>query len=731
MNNFDKAIEKLGDDVLDRREFVGNFTKSLMKYERKDCLIIGLQGEWGSGKSSFINMTLDCLNQKINKQTTDPNSESFDLYEKPIILHFNPWYFSDQENLILQFFIELENILMKETNFTKKALNFLKTYALRITLDIVLLSLKGNSLKDYMNQIIKKIGIEDCLEKNGIYSIENENSINDIKLKLMESLSNINKKIIIIIDDMDRLLDEEKKLIFQLVKSIADFPNIIYILSFDKEDIINSLENIKVNHPEIFIEKIIQISIDIPKVSKSSLINLTDREITQIYESHEISLNDTQKKVIVNRLNLFFKNMRDLKRYCNLLDFYIPLAKNKLYVLDFSTILAIQNFDYILFMHLKNEKNLLTKVSFNERTNEKEKCREAIDSILKNESNLDYNTKKSIILKLFPNLKEVYGMNVYLDMAKWRRKGKICIADNFDKYFNFIIPDNSVSIKEMDDIIDSTYDSSSFKEKMILYSEKEKSHVILKNLKDYIDEIPIENLPTVIDVLMDIGDELYDEDDDEGYFPRDNEDRIRVVIKNLLMKIENQENRFKIIKNAFENSENSIGILISTISYLAIEHNKYGYSNDSTLSEENRIVNGEQLEKLKNILLLKIRKCDVEGKFLDSKNIVNNLYFWINVEEKDRIDQFIDKSTIDTEDALKFISIFITTTNHIPSDEEDDIKREYDIKGLEILKSTNLDLIKNRVEKLLENIESIPEDWRTILKKFVNKLDDEINKNNN
>lgn len=74
--------------------------------------------------------------------------------------------------------------------------------------------------------VLKKSGMETYLEEHGISSIDKD-SLEEIKYQLTIKL--------IIIDDIDRLFDKEIKSIFQLVKSITDFPKMIYMLSFYKK----------------------------------------------------------------------------------------------------------------------------------------------------------------------------------------------------------------------------------------------------------------------------------------------------------------------------------------------------------------------------------------------------------------------------------------------------------------------------------------------------------------
>jgi predicted KAP-like P-loop ATPase len=63
-----------------------------LNYKADESIIIGLNGEWGSGKSSVINLIKQCINN--NNDNTD----------KPVMIDFNPWMFSRRDDITKYFF---------------------------------------------------------------------------------------------------------------------------------------------------------------------------------------------------------------------------------------------------------------------------------------------------------------------------------------------------------------------------------------------------------------------------------------------------------------------------------------------------------------------------------------------------------------------------------------------------------------------------------------------------
>ena len=107
----DLPISSLDEDLLERRSFSESLGNAILNYKENDSIVIGLYGSWGSGKTSVINMTLEFI-RKISKNNSN--------YIEPIIIRFNPWSYSDQYQLVNQFFSSLSNVL-KRKDYSQKA----------------------------------------------------------------------------------------------------------------------------------------------------------------------------------------------------------------------------------------------------------------------------------------------------------------------------------------------------------------------------------------------------------------------------------------------------------------------------------------------------------------------------------------------------------------------------------------------------------------------------------
>jgi len=105
----DKPITSSEEDKLDRSAFAKSLGEAILKYQEKDSIVVGLYGTWDSGKTSILNMALEHI---------ELASKNISRNKKPIITKFNPWNYSDQNQLIIQYFKHLSVVLQKP-NYSK------------------------------------------------------------------------------------------------------------------------------------------------------------------------------------------------------------------------------------------------------------------------------------------------------------------------------------------------------------------------------------------------------------------------------------------------------------------------------------------------------------------------------------------------------------------------------------------------------------------------------------
>ena len=94
----DQPIQDSNGDKLGRKPFAMRVAHAIMDLHSRDCFTVSLQGKWGCGKTSIINMIL----AEIERTSNDSQIQ---------VIRFNPWNFTDTTQLINQFFVALSSNL--------------------------------------------------------------------------------------------------------------------------------------------------------------------------------------------------------------------------------------------------------------------------------------------------------------------------------------------------------------------------------------------------------------------------------------------------------------------------------------------------------------------------------------------------------------------------------------------------------------------------------------------
>ena len=251
-------------------------------------------GAWGSGKTSLLNMVLEIV------EKADDNI---------VILRFNPWLCSDSKQLTTQFFKQMATAIKLKKTATSKAWELIDQYA-----DVF----EATSLIPVVGAFLN-IGSK-VLTKRAKKQIEQPtNDLQDIKNKIIKKMREEDLKIIVSIDDIDRLSEEEIIAVFQLVKALADFPKTIYLLAFDYDVVVKALGKIQHGDGKEYLEKVIQVPFEIPAPNMVSIHEaLLSKLNTLLGDIPEDRLDKAAWAGLFHYgLKGYIKSMRDVIRYTN------------------------------------------------------------------------------------------------------------------------------------------------------------------------------------------------------------------------------------------------------------------------------------------------------------------------------------------------------------------------------------------------------------------------------
>lgn len=173
------------EDKLNRKEFAKQIANGLNSGfpNGSESLVFGLNGSWGSGKSTLLSFIID----EIKTSSAESNNVNYVIYE------FNPWMFSGQNQLQEQFFQGLSKEVGNSKSLLKSRLKFVSDMLDKLALLKYIHSGLGQGIKDFKD-LSKKLSEED--------------SLINIKTNINENLVKSKIRLLITIDDLDRLTPE-------------------------------------------------------------------------------------------------------------------------------------------------------------------------------------------------------------------------------------------------------------------------------------------------------------------------------------------------------------------------------------------------------------------------------------------------------------------------------------------------------------------------------------------
>jgi len=403
--------------------YVQNLVNMLQQTDlTRNVFSVGISSEWGSGKTVFLEM--------IENEMKD----SF------LIIKFNPWNSNDAAHIVRDYF-----------NLLKDSLS---PYNSKL----------ANPLSKYM-KVLSNINFKDTFfesTKNIFFNNSSDNNINTLKGNVEECILQLNKPVSVFIDDLDRLKDDELFEVLKLIRTTAQFKNMVYIVAFDRVYTANMLESKNINDGYKYIEKIFNVEITLPYYERNILEEYMLQEFKLLLDE---SCYEQISKVVIDKIfdkykvSDLFKNFREIKRFINqfILNFntiYNSTGTNDIVVSELFKLELIHSFDNDFYQLLKNNPKEFLYVSSNGLMSEiclgkKDSSKSYNYDIFKD----DYSKifKKEPTEKVFYLLYDLFSKRYYIF-----NNNSITFSYNYYKYFSLRIMRNQITDKEFKEFITSS-----------------------------------------------------------------------------------------------------------------------------------------------------------------------------------------------------------------------------------------------------------------------------------
>jgi len=431
MNNFsDKPIAHSSEDLLNRKQLISVVSNHLLSPSCKDGLVISINGKWGSGKTSIVNM----IKENIQDRRYDNNDEVI-----PVVVDYSPWNITSQDQTIRQFLTTLSDrflykrvlrILKRTLNIVDGVSTFIPSKAIRGAVKSI-----SKAMKEYTNTFLN-----------------NPSELDLFKEEVEKHLLKTSLRYIVFIDDLDRLNKNEIILLIQLMKSICNFSNITYVLLYDKEIVANAVSEQQSVNGYAYLEKIVQAEYNVPNIRHDLIENLLSNDLEKLFDGKNT---DEDNK----RISEFFSfglfrqltTIREEKRFLNSFRYVFEIFYKEIDLADLLTITYLRFVDERLFkLIIENQEAVLgTKHFIDYNTADKEKS----DFYNQIEENTNFDDSKSefLLSHLFPYM----FSSIPEDSGALYRKGKLCVPRIFHKYIQMDFDNDDVSLETINNVLNN------------------------------------------------------------------------------------------------------------------------------------------------------------------------------------------------------------------------------------------------------------------------------------
>jgi hypothetical protein len=474
----DGPISSPEEDELDIVPFVTRLARPLLDWPSEQSLVLGLYGSWGQGKSSVLRLLWSAL-------------EARSAGPQAVVVPFNPWYHSSETGLLYSFFGTIAEAigsspLVSEATRKAVAKGFRALGA--VVGPIATLVAPHAAILSLANPTLKAVG--ELLDGGGQTKLEKEKSKLGKALQGLTTQKARPARVVVLIDDLDRLDDLEVRAMLKLVKAVADLPNVSYVLAVDDARVRQVLTATYSDaYGQSFLEKIVQVPVHMPAVSAQRLETIVKRGVTEVvreatgeselevFPRSEFASLDFYAETLGRRV----RTLRDRARLLNVLRFMLLAGDSRLEVYPEDALLVafLQTFFPDVYKRVAYNKEFLTgEVSAAERMRgaagqsegvKRDRAatlnriitgvpdsanKQALNSALQSAGmdEVDLQTVRTIVERLFPNAEQGFEFDEESD-SQIRRHNRVAHPERFERYFRLEAPRGEVSDELVDNFV--------------------------------------------------------------------------------------------------------------------------------------------------------------------------------------------------------------------------------------------------------------------------------------
>lgn len=322
-----QAGTALSADALGRRSFASRVTQVLQRISPDAGLVVSVEGAWGCGKTSLLAMVEELLTSEGDDQ-------------RPVVVHFNPWLVGDRDALLRQFLASIAKAvkLTDHAKEGKRVAKELKTYSKAF--DVLKLIPGAEPWASIVKSVVESVG--EASESVFDYKTPD---IEARKQALEQALRKFSRRIVVLIDDLDRLYPAEVYEMVRIIKAVGDLPNVGYVLAWDEKFVSAALDKLNVPYAAAYLDKVVQVRLPVPPLSFAQRVQQMNHGLARMpSEARETFFpngDDRHSLVFHHGLSELMENPRDVVRLFDVAMSIEPDLRGEVHLADLIGLAAL------------------------------------------------------------------------------------------------------------------------------------------------------------------------------------------------------------------------------------------------------------------------------------------------------------------------------------------------------------------------------------------------------